>query len=77
MLLHGGHAIDAVDEGVLDPRDLNDYTFSAYRHARTLVGIDRRGRLMLVTADGVAGVSEGLTLSEEAELMRSLGPSTR
>ncbi len=74
MLLRDGHsAIDAVDEGVLDPRDLNDYTFSAYRHARTLVGIDARGRLILVTADGVAGVSEGLTLTEEAALMRSLG----
>jgi exopolysaccharide biosynthesis protein len=73
MLLRDGHsAIDAVDEGVLDPRDLNDYTFSAYRHARTLVGIDARGRLILVTADGVAGVSEGLTLTEEAALMRSL-----
>lgn len=74
MLLRGGHsAIDAVDEGVLDPRDLNDYSFSAYRHARTLVGVDARGRLILGTADGVVGVSEGLTLSEEAALMRSLG----
>ncbi len=74
MLLRDGHnAIDAVDEGVLDPRDLNDYTFSAYRHARTLAGIDARGRLILVTADGVPGVSEGLTLTEEAALMRSLG----
>lgn len=74
MLLRGGRsAIDAVDEGVLDPRDLNDYTFSAYRHARTLAGLDARGRLILVTADGVPGVSEGLTLSEEAALMRSLG----
>jgi hypothetical protein len=74
MLLRDGHsAIDAVDEGVLDPRDLNDYTFSAYRHARTLVGVDAGGRLILGTADGVVGVSEGLTLSEEAALMRSLG----
>ena len=73
LLQHGRTAIDAVDEGVLDPRDLNDYTFSAYRHARTLVGIDREGRLLLVTADGVPGISEGLTLTEEAELMRSLG----
>jgi hypothetical protein len=74
MLLRGGHnAIDAVNEGVLDPRDLNDYTFSAYRHARTLAGIDVRGQLILVTADGVPGVSEGLTLTEEAALMRSLG----
>jgi Phosphodiester glycosidase len=74
MLLRDGRtAIDAVDEGVLDPRDLNDYTFSAYRHARTLVGIDAGGRVILVAADGVAGVSEGLTLTEEAALMRSLG----
>lgn len=74
MLLRDGRSgIDAVDEGVLDPRDLNDYTFSAYRHARTLVGIDARGRVILGTADGVPGVSEGLTLSEEAALMRSLG----
>jgi exopolysaccharide biosynthesis protein len=54
-------------------RDLNDYTFSAYRHARTFVGIDPRGRLLLATADGIPGVSAGLTLTEEAEVMRSLG----
>jgi hypothetical protein len=74
VLLHDGRlAIDAVTEGVLDPRDLNNYSFSADRHARTIAGIDRRGRLLLVTADGIPGVSEGLTLTEEAQLMRSLG----
>ncbi len=73
LLRDGRPAIDAVDEGVLDPRDLNDYTFSAYRHARTFVGVDRRGRLLLATADGVTGATEGLTLSEEAAVMRSLG----
>ena len=74
ILLRDGHsAIDAVREGVFDPRDLFDYGFSAQRHARTIAGIDRLGRLLLVTADGVPGVSEGLTLTEEAELMRSLG----
>lgn len=73
LLQHGHTAIDAVNEGVLDPRDLNDYTFSAYRHARTFVGIDTRGRLLLITADGIPGISEGLTLTEEADLMRSLG----
>ena len=74
VLLRGGRlAIDAVTEGVLDPRDLNNYSFSADRHARTIAGIDRRGRLLLVTADGIPGVSEGLTLTEEAKLMRSLG----
>jgi hypothetical protein len=74
VLLHDGRtAIDAFNEGVFDPRDLNDYTFSAYRHARTFVGVDARGRLLLATADGIPGVSEGLTLTEEADVMRSLG----
>ena len=73
LLRHGHTAIDAVNEGVLDPRDLNDYTFSAYRHARTFVGVDDRGRLLLATADGIPGVSAGLTLTEEAAVIRSLG----
>ena len=74
VLLHDGRtAIDAFNEGVFDPRDLNDYTFSAYRHARTFVGVDARGRLLLATADGIPGISEGLTLTEEADVMRSLG----
>lgn len=74
MLLQNGRTdIDAAAEGVFDPRDLNDYTFSAYRHARTMIGVDGRGRILLVTVDGIAGVSEGMTLTEEAALMRSLG----
>lgn len=73
LLQDGRPAIDAVAEGVLDPRDLNDYTFSAYRHARTMIGVDSNGRIILATADGIAGVSEGMTLTEEAALMRSLG----
>ena len=60
-------------EGVLDPRDLNNYSFSADRHARMIAGIDRRGRLLLVAADGIPGVTVRLTLTEEARLMRSLG----
>jgi hypothetical protein len=74
MLLQDGRtAIDAATEGVFDPRDLNDYTFSAYRHARTMIGVDGQGRILLATADGIPGVSEGMTLTEEAALMRSLG----
>lgn len=73
LLRHGRTYIDAVREGVFDPRDLFNYGFSAERHARTIAGVDRAGRLLLVTSDGVPGVSDGLTLTEEAELMRSLG----
>ena len=73
LLRNGRLDIDASREGVFDPRDLNNYSFSADRHGRTFAGVDRHGRLILVTADGIPGVSEGLTLTEEALLMRSLG----
>jgi hypothetical protein len=73
LLQNGRPAIDAVAEGVFDPRDLNDYTFSAYRHARTMIGVDSQGRILLATVDGIPGVSEGMTLTEEAALMHSLG----
>jgi exopolysaccharide biosynthesis protein len=73
LLRDGQVAIDAVNEGVFDPRGLNNYTFSAYRHARTPAGIDRHGRLLLATADRIPGISAGLTLTEEADVMRALG----
>jgi hypothetical protein len=73
LLRDGRIDIDASREGVFDPRDLNNYSFSAERHGRTFAGVDRRGGLILVTADGIPGVSEGLTLTEEAVLMRTLG----
>jgi hypothetical protein len=73
LLQNGRPAIDAVAEGVLDLQDLNDYTFSAYRHARTMIGVDSQGRILLATVDGIPGISEGMTLTEEAALMRSLG----
>jgi exopolysaccharide biosynthesis protein len=37
------------------------------------VAVRLRGRLILATADGIPGVSAGLTLTEEAEVMRSIG----
>jgi hypothetical protein len=73
LLKNGRIDIDAVAEGVLDPRDLDDYTFSAYRHARTMIGVTANGDIVLATVDGIAGVSEGMTLTEEAVFMRSLG----
>jgi Phosphodiester glycosidase len=76
LLLQGGHvAIDAVREGVIDPADpAFNYSWAEQRQPRTVAGIDRHGRLILVTIDGrQPGPSEGATLSEEAALMRSLG----
>lgn len=71
----GRIAIDAATEGMLDPRDLSfGYAWSNGRQPRTMAGLDKRGRLFLVTVDGRRpGVSEGFTLAEGADFMRSLG----
>ncbi|MGW3957538.1 phosphodiester glycosidase family protein [Streptomyces sp. NPDC004752] len=67
--------IDAATEGTLDPLDLSfGFAWSNVRQPRTLAGVDRDGRLLLVTVDGRRpGVSEGFTLAEAADFMRSLG----
>lgn len=67
--------IDAATEGTLDPLDLSfGFAWSNVRQPRTMAGVDRHGRLLLVTVDGrQPGVSEGFTLGEAARFMRSLG----
>ncbi|MFD0476227.1 phosphodiester glycosidase family protein [Nonomuraea thailandensis] len=41
---------------------------------RSMIGMDERGRLMLVVVDGrQAGYSEGLGIARTAELMKRLG----
>ena len=75
-LVKGGRlSIDAAAEGTLDPQDLSfGYAWSNTRQPRTMAGIDAAGRLLLVTVDGrLTGGSEGFTLQEGAEFMRSLG----
>lgn len=76
MLVQDGRIdIDAATEGTVDPRDLSfGYAWADQRQPRTIAGVDARGRLILVTVDGrLAGGSEGFTLQEEAEFIRSLG----
>ncbi|GAA4562592.1 phosphodiester glycosidase family protein [Planotetraspora kaengkrachanensis] len=71
----GRTRVDAATEGVLDPLDLSfGYAWANNRQPRTMAGIDRHGRLLLVTVDGrLSGGSEGFTLTEGAAFMRSLG----
>ncbi|SDH14173.1 phosphodiester glycosidase family protein [Nonomuraea jiangxiensis] len=71
----GRTRIDAATEGVLDPQDLSfGFAWANNRQPRTMAGIDRQGRLLLVTVDGrLSGGSEGFTLAEGAAFMRSLG----
>lgn len=52
-------------------------TDDRFLHPRTAVGIDRdRGRILLLAVDGRQPHSRGLTLVEEARMMRSLGAET-
>jgi exopolysaccharide biosynthesis protein len=75
LVQDGRIAIDASAEGVVDPQDLSyNYQWANVRQPRTMAGIDAHGDLLLVTVDGRQSAgSEGFTLFQEAEFMRSLG----
>jgi Phosphodiester glycosidase/SPOR domain len=75
LLRQGRLAIDGDTEGVIDVHDLSfGYAWAEQRQPRTMAGIDRDGRLLLVTVDGrQPATSEGVTIEEGARLMRELG----
>jgi exopolysaccharide biosynthesis protein len=75
LVKNGRISIDAATEGTVDPQDLSfGYAWANVRQPRTMAGIDAKGRLLLATVDGrQVGGSEGFTLYEAAEFMRSLG----
>jgi exopolysaccharide biosynthesis protein len=68
-------AIDAAAEGFDHPGDVTFwYGFGLRRNPRTMAGVTRDGRLLLVAVDGRApGYSAGLSFAEEAAVMRALG----
>jgi hypothetical protein len=75
-LLRGGRsAITAEAEGFDHPDDPGFYyAFGLRRNPRTIAGVTREGRLLLVAVDGRApGYSAGLDFEEEAAVMRALG----
>ncbi|MEV4161839.1 phosphodiester glycosidase family protein [Nonomuraea dietziae] len=50
------------------------YNWTLRANPRSMIGVDDRGRLMLVVVDGrQAGYSEGLGIAQTAELMKRLG----
>lgn len=75
LVRHGSRLIDARAEGdSLDDTPSFVYSFGMRRNPRTMVGIDAEGGLLLVTADGrQPGYSIGLSFTEQADVMRSLG----
>ena len=67
------HVTPMVD-GFVRPADPSFYYgFSAKRNPRTFAGVDRAGRLLLVTADGRSTASLGLTILETGAVARALG----
>ncbi|MEY2532653.1 MAG: hypothetical protein QOF29_563 [bacterium] len=75
LLAAGRPAITAAAEGFTHPGDPEFfYRFGVRRNPRTLAGVTRAGRLLLVTVDGRApGYSVGLSFAESAALMAALG----
>jgi exopolysaccharide biosynthesis protein len=69
IVSNGRVAIDATAEGVA-----GSYAWAWEPQPRTIAGTDKSGRLILVTVDGrQPGYSDGVTLTQEAGLMRALG----
>ncbi|WP_096304647.1 phosphodiester glycosidase family protein [Jatrophihabitans sp. GAS493] len=67
------HTTPAQD-GAVHPGQPNYYYGWAHkRNPRTLVGIDCQGRTLLITADGRSTNSLGLSITEEANVAKSLG----
>ncbi|MDX6701720.1 MAG: hypothetical protein QOF26_1946 [Baekduia sp.] len=75
LLRAGRPAIDARAEGfVWSDNPEFFWRFGVRRNPRTMAGITRDGRLLLVTVDGhAAGYSVGAGFSEEARIMEALG----
>jgi exopolysaccharide biosynthesis protein len=49
------------------------YGWAAKRNPRTIAGVDRDGRIVLVTADGRSTASLGLSITESAAVAAALG----
>jgi Phosphodiester glycosidase/SPOR domain len=75
LLRHGAVDIPAYAEGFVWPEDPEFYfRFGVRRNPRTLAGVTRDGRLLLVAVDGHApGYSVGASFAESAALLRALG----
>ncbi|MFD0686428.1 phosphodiester glycosidase family protein [Actinomadura fibrosa] len=76
LVRDGRVEVDAYADGLVHTGD--DWSFYynwvLRRNPRTMAGVDARGSLLLVVADGrAAGFSEGLSILEAARVMRSLG----
>ncbi|NUL45835.1 phosphodiester glycosidase family protein [Cellulosimicrobium funkei] len=74
LLTDGERDITADRDGMVHADNPGQfYGWTHQRNPRTIAGIDERGRLVLVTADGRQADSVGLSISEAADLSERLG----
>ncbi|XKH57323.1 phosphodiester glycosidase family protein [Citricoccus nitrophenolicus] len=74
LLTDGERDITAARDGMVHADNPGQfYGWTHQRNPRTLAGIDGRGRLVLITADGRQTDSVGLSISEAADLSERLG----
>ncbi|QUQ71266.1 phosphodiester glycosidase family protein [Kutzneria sp. CA-103260] len=75
LVRDGRVSVDAVADGVSHPGDPSYlYGWAIKRNPRTMVGLDRSGRLIIVTVDGrQPGYSEGFSVLEGARMLAGLG----
>ena len=80
LVERGAIVIDADRDGLVRHEPGVDNFFFGWvrqRNPRTMAGVDARGRLLLVAADGrQAGRSAGLSILEAAQVMKALGAVT-
>ncbi|MZD04437.1 sporulation domain-containing protein [Streptomyces sp. SID5785] len=67
------HVTAAADGMIQEDNPSFDYGWVHKRNPRTLAGVDAAGRTVLVTADGRATDSLGLSVPEAADVARALG----
>lgn len=76
LVRDGRISVNAAADGII--RDGSDQTFTynwtVRANPRSMIGVDRQGRLLLVVVDGRQdGYSEGLGIAQTAALMKRLG----
>ncbi|CAM3624342.1 phosphodiester glycosidase family protein [Nocardiopsis rhodophaea] len=75
LVRDGKVSIDLATEGLIREEDRSfPYVWAVKRHPRTAIGLDARGRILLLAVSGrQPGVSDGLGLHEVAEVLSTLG----
>lgn len=75
VLVDNGEVAVNLSAGIIHPRDRSfAYRWALKRHARTVIGTDRQGRILIATVDGsLPGRSEGWGVHEAARFVESIG----